>query len=95
MYKAPIPLGPYILCPDILIKSTPNSLTSTGMLPQAWTPSVCIKAPCACAISVISFIGCIVPISLLANITLTSIVLSLITLFNCSKSTLPSASTSK
>ncbi len=40
MYKAPTPFGPYILCEDILIKSIPNSLTSTGILPVACTASV-------------------------------------------------------
>lgn len=32
IYNAPTPLGPYILCPDILIKSKPIFYTSTGFL---------------------------------------------------------------
>lgn len=33
-YKAPIPLGPYILCEDIDIKSIFIALTSIGILPK-------------------------------------------------------------
>ncbi len=47
------------------------------------------------AISDISLIGCIVPISLFANIILISIVVSFIDSSSCFKSTFPSLSTSK
>ena len=40
IYRAPIPFGPYNLCPDIVSKSTPRVFTSIGILPIACTQSV-------------------------------------------------------
>ena len=39
-YSAPTPLGPYILCPLMDMRSTPHASTSTGILPAACAASV-------------------------------------------------------
>ena len=40
-YSAPMPFGPYSLCADRLIRSTPSAATSRGICPAAWAASVC------------------------------------------------------
>jgi len=40
MYNAPIPLGPYILWPEILNRSILSLLTSIGILPTDYAASV-------------------------------------------------------
>ena len=44
-YRAPTPLGPYILCADRLSRSMPIASTSSGTLPAACTASVWNRTP--------------------------------------------------
>ena len=94
-YNAPTPFGPYILCAVKAIKSIPSAFTSTGILPTACVASVKNNAPCFFAIALISFTGCIVPISLLAYIMATKIVVGFIAASNSSRFIKPSLLTSK
>ena len=68
------PLGPQNLCAVRESRSTPSSSTRTGILPTAWTASVCTRMPRAWARRAISASGWIVPTSLLASMTLTRVV---------------------
>ena len=95
MYKAPIPLGPYILWLDILIMSIPKSFTSMFIFANAWTASVWNSTLCFFAISAISLIGSTVPISLFANIIVIKTVVSFIAFSSSSRLILPSSSTSR
>mmetsp|Transcript_19005 Transcript_19005/g.54306 ORF Transcript_19005/g.54306 Transcript_19005/m.54306 type:complete len:201 (-) Transcript_19005:688-1290(-) len=91
-YNAPIPFGPYNLCPEIDTRSHPISFTSKGNFPTICAASVWKKALASFAIWPISFKGCSVPISLLTAITLTRHVSSLRTaLLNSSRFTMPVA----
>ena len=56
--------------------SAPQAAKSTGSVQTACTASVWNGTPCSCAIAASSAIGCTVPISLFAHITLTSAVVS-------------------
>ena len=58
--------------------STLSRLTSNGTLPTACTASVWKRRPSPCAIAPISAIGWMTPISLLAAMIVTRIVLSVI-----------------
>ena len=42
------PFGPPILCAESVSASTPSAAMSTGILPAAWTASVCTSPPCPC-----------------------------------------------
>ena len=75
-YSAPTPLGPYSLCPEMLIRSMFISSTSSGILPAACAASVWKKILRARQNAPISAIGWITPISLFTAITETSIVSS-------------------
>ena len=72
-----------------------NLSTSTGVLPIAWTASVCKTTSCSLAIFPISSTGSIVPISLLANIMEIRKVSLEIDRFNSSISTIPYSSTGR
>ncbi len=93
IHTAPAPFGPLNLCAESDSRSTPSARTSTGIFPTAWTASVCISAPCSCAIAASSAIGWIVPISLFASITDTRAVSRSITARSRSGSTTPVRST--
>src|SRR6266704_1787693 len=73
-----MPFGPYILCADIDSRSMFIASTSTGSLPTPWVASVWKRTPFSRVTLPISPMGLIVPISLLAYITDTSTVLSVI-----------------
>ena len=94
-YKKPIPLGPWNLCPLALNISIFISCTLIGICANACTASVWNITPLECAIAPSSLIGSTVPISLLANIMLASIVVSLIAASNSIGSTFPYSSTSR
>ncbi len=55
--SAPAPFGPLNLCAESESRSTPSARTSTEILPTDCTASVCISAPCSCAIAAIAAIG--------------------------------------
>ena len=59
-----MPSGPNILCPENARKSTPRSSTSTGRCGTDWQASSTTSAPTACARSVSSLTGLIVPSTL-------------------------------
>ena len=59
--RIPIPVGPSILCPLHAAKSAPRSATFTGMCGTDWQRSTMPRAPTACAISMISLTGLMVP----------------------------------
>ena len=84
MYRNPIPLGPLNLWADADNISTSKSFTSSFICPTACTASVWNNAPDLCAIFANSLIGCIVPISLFANITDTKLVCFVTALDNSS-----------
>ena len=63
------------------------------MRPAVWTASVCISAPLALAMAAISAMGCRVPISLLACMTLTRAVSGVTASRTASTDTMPEAST--
>ena len=95
MYMIPIPFGPLNLCPLALNISMWHSSTLIGSCPKACTASVWNRMPCSWAISPISLIGWMVPISLFANITEIRIVVGRIAAFKSSSFTFPSSSTSR
>ena len=68
-YRAPMPLGAYILWPTTVSRSAPHEPTSTGTLPAAWAASTCSSTPRARVIAPTSRTGCRVPVSLLAAIS--------------------------
>ena len=86
---------------DRLSMSTPSSLTSRSRNPAACTASVCtaMVVPRLFASPLttreISATGSIVPISLLASMTLTTVVRSVIALPTSSGSTMPDRSTGR
>ena len=57
IHSTPAPFGPLNLCADSDSRSTPSARTSTGILPTDCTASVCISAPCSCAIAASAAIG--------------------------------------
>ena len=69
-----MPLGPYILWADRLIRSTFQAATSTGMRPTAWTASQWKTTPRSRQRAPTSATGCSVPTSLFAAIIETRIV---------------------
>ena len=71
-----MPLGAYILCPTRVSRSTSRSVTSSGIFPAVWAASVWNSAPAVWVIRARSAIGCRVPVSLLACMTVTSTVRS-------------------
>ena len=91
----PVPLGPLSLWALALSMSMCISSTSMGICPKACTASVWNRMPCFLAICPISLIGCMVPISLLANMTLISTVSGRMASFRASGSRIPSLSTSR
>ena len=93
IHSAPAPFGPLNLCADSDSKSIPSARTSTGIFPTDWTASVCMSAPCWCAIAASSAIGWMVPISLFACITETSAVSFVTSSRRRSGSTMPVRST--
>ena len=69
--SAPTPSGPPNLCPATVRASSPLAPKSTGSWPTACTASECRGTPCARAIWASAAIGCTVPTSLFAHMTLT------------------------
>ena len=53
-----MPFGPYILWPEMLIRSISIARTSTGILPTAWAASTCSSAPAAWTSFAAAAIGC-------------------------------------
>ena len=92
---APIPFGPYILCPEMLRQSIFIASTSMGILPTACAASVWKKIFRARHSAPISASGCTTPISLFTAITETIAVSSRIASCNCFKSIKPLALTGK
>src|SRR3989441_9178659 len=88
-----MPLGPYIRCAVHERRSMPIASTFTGIFPTACVASVWKRTPLALQSLPIAATSWIVPISLLANITETRIVLSVIALTICSTSIRPSGCT--
>ena len=74
--SAPTPCGPPSLCAERLTRSACQAFTSIGACAANWTASTWSFAGCPRTISPISAIGWIVPTSLFAAITLTSVVRS-------------------
>ena len=94
-YSAPTPLGPYILCAVMLARSTFMASTSKSTLAMPWTASVWNSTPFSRVILPISASGCTVPTSLLANMTDTRMVLSVMAARTCSGEMDPSCATSR
>ena len=92
-YRQPTPLGPYILCAEIDIRSTCCASTSSGILPGHCVASVWNSVPFCLHSAPISAIGCSVPTSLLAAISDTRIVRSVIAAASWAMSTWPLPST--
>ena len=90
-----MPFGPYILWAVRLSRSMPIASTSMGSFPAACTASVWNSTPFALHTLPISATGSTVPISLLANMTDTASVLSVMASATCSADTRPCLSTSK
>src|ERR1039458_9561386 len=88
-YKAPTPLGPYILWPEIHIIPMFCLFTSVGTLPTACVASVWKITPRSRQSLPSSVTGCSTPISLLAAIIVTRIVLSSVARFRSSRSIRP------
>src|SRR6266446_1340481 len=88
-----MPLGPYIRCAVHERRSMPIASTFTGIFPTACVASVWKRTPLALQSLPIAAMSWIVPISLLANITETRTVLSVIALTICSTSIRPSGCT--
>ena len=93
IHSAPAPFGPLNLCDESDSRSTPSARTSTGIFPVDCTASECINAPRECAIADSSAMGCTVPISLLACMTETSAVSSVMSSRTRSGDTIPEWST--
>ena len=85
-----MPFGPYILCALIDIRSMLSSSTWIGTLPTACVASVWNSTPRSRAILPISRMGWMTPISLLAYITLTRTVFSVMAARRASRSIRPS-----
>ncbi|CAM5685536.1 hypothetical protein SMICM304S_10274 [Streptomyces microflavus] len=64
-----MPNGPPILWALTVIAASPERAKSTSSWPKAWTASACIGIPNSAATEASSRTGMIVPISLLAHIT--------------------------
>src|SRR5450432_2908508 len=94
-YSAPTPLGPYILCADSDTRSARDALTSNGILPTPCTASMWKSAPRSLTTAPISSTGFTVPISLLASMIETRIVLSVMAARTDSAVTHPSAATGR
>ena len=94
-YRAPVPFGPPILWAENAARSTPSALTSTWILPSAWTASVNVVTPRSRHADAISATGSIVPISLFASITQTRIVSSRSRSRTASGDSVPVASTGR
>ena len=90
-----MPFGPYSLWAERERRSTCHSLTSIGRNGAAWTASTWNATRRARQTELISEIGCIVPTSLLAAITLTSTVRSVMADSTASGSTKPCSSTAR
>src|SRR5256712_9715685 len=88
-----MPLGPYIRCAVHESRSMPIASTFTGIFPTACVASVWKRMPLALQSLPMAAMSWIVPISLLANITETRTVLSVIALPICSTSIRPSGCT--
>ena len=73
-YNTPTPVGPYNLCDEMAKKSQSKSCTSTSKCEQACAPSNNTLAPTACAFSIISFTGLMVPKALLTQTQATILV---------------------
>ena len=93
--SAPTPCGPPSLCAERLTRSACQAFTSIGACAANWTASTWNFAACPRTISPISAIGWIVPTSLLAAITLTSVVRSVRASATASGSTRPDRSTGR
>ena len=91
-YSAPTPFGAPSLWPETLSASTPSARTSSGSQPAACTASVWNGIPCACASAASAAIGWTVPTSLLASITVASVVSGRSAAANTSGSSEPVAS---
>ena len=94
-YSTPIPFGPLNLCADKDSMSTWSSSTLMGRWPTACTASVWNNTPFCLHTAPISRIGWIVPISLLAYITVTSAVSGRIAFSTCAGLTIPFSPTSR
>ena len=91
IHSAPTPLGPPNLCADIDSRSTPRARTAIGILPAAWTASVCSSAPRGPTARRRSRPrGWMVPISLLASMTETRAVSAVTWVPTAPGSTMPS-----
>src|SRR5436309_1791803 len=88
-----MPLGPYMRCAVHERRSMPIASTFTGIFPTACVASVWKRMPLALQSLPMAAMSWIVPISLLANITETRTVLSVIALPICSTSIRPSGCT--
>ena len=64
-----MPYGPPILWPETVIAARPEAAKSTGTWPKACTASACSGMSNSAATSASSRTGMIVPISLLAHMT--------------------------
>ena len=93
-YSTPTPLGAWNLWPDIESMSMFIASTSMGVWPAACTASVWKGMPLSRQSAPISAMGCTVPISLLANITVTRQVSGRIAASTSSRRTTPSSWTS-
>ena len=91
----PTPFGPYILCAVMDIMSILSASTFTGTLPIACTASLWNNTPFSRQIFPISATGCTTPISLLAYMMLTRMVLSVMDSRSMSRSIRPSAITGR
>src|SRR5213593_3452368 len=88
-----MPLGPYMRCAVHESRSMPIASTFTGTFPTACVASVWKMTPLSLQSLPMAAMSWIVPISLLANITETRTVLSVIALPICSTSIRPSGCT--
>ena len=73
LQRIPSPLGAPNLCPDAVRVSASRSWKSTGIVPAACTASTCTGTPASWQIRTASFTGSIVPTSLFAIMTQTSV----------------------
>ena len=92
-YSTPTPLGPWNLWADRESMSTGNCDRSIGTCPTACTASVWNSTPFSRQTAPISAMGSTVPISLLANITLTRQVSGRIAACTASGVTIPVSET--
>ena len=75
-YRTPIPVGPYILCPENTKKSASSSATFTFLCATDCAPSISTGTPAECAFSIICFTGLTVPRVFDTWVTATSAVFS-------------------